>query len=95
MLIGRRVLSRYCRRIERKSRRDPGPRRRRKNEGGLRQLVGMEEPTSTPEYILEYDPREKRVIKVEANVVAYFGDLFHALRSALTKADGASSVKAK
>jgi hypothetical protein len=55
----------------------------------------MEEPTSTPEYILEYDPREKRVIKVEANVVAYFGDLFHALRAALTKADGASPVKPK
>lgn len=53
----------------------------------------MEQPTSTPEYILEYEPREGRVIKVEANVVAYFGDLFNALRAALTKSDGASSVK--
>lgn len=55
----------------------------------------MEQPTSTPEYILEYNPREKRVVKVEANVVAYFGDLFHALRAALLEADGTSSVKPK
>ena len=55
----------------------------------------MEQPTSTPEYILDYDPRERRVIKVEANVVAYFGDLFHALRAALSEADRTSSVKSK
>jgi len=56
----------------------------------------MEQPTSSPEYILEYDPREKRIIKVEANVVAYFGDLFHALRMALdslSKTHGTPSVE--
>ena len=63
--------------------------------GGGRTVQGMEQPTSTPEYILDYDPRERRVIKVEANVVAYFGDLFHALRAALSEADGTSSVKSK
>jgi len=55
----------------------------------------MEQPTSSPEHILEYEPRDKRVIKVEANVVAYFGDLFNGLRAALTKSDGASPVEPK
>ena len=55
----------------------------------------MEQPTTTPEYILEYDPRENRIIKVEANVVAYFGDLFHALRAALSKTDRVPSVESK
>jgi hypothetical protein len=55
----------------------------------------MEQPTTTPEYILEYDPRENRVIKVEANVVAYFGDLFHALRAALSKTDRVPPVEPK
>jgi hypothetical protein len=55
----------------------------------------MEQPTISPEYILEYEPKDKRIIKVEANVVAYFGDLFHALKEGLSKTDRVSPVQPK
>ena len=39
---------------------------------------------ATPEQILENAPKRTREVKVEANVVAYFGDLFIAWKQALT-----------
>jgi hypothetical protein len=39
----------------------------------------------TPDEILENAPKMPRVIKVEANVIAYFGDMFHALRQSIHK----------
>lgn len=41
-------------------------------------------PNPTPEQILENAPKRTREVKVEANVVAYFGDLFIAWKEAIT-----------
>jgi hypothetical protein len=38
-----------------------------------------------PESILDYAPTEPRVLKVDANVIAYFGDYFHAFRTGLLR----------
>jgi hypothetical protein len=46
----------------------------------------------TPDAILEYSPTASRVLKVDANVIAYFGDYFHAFRQGLIAAP-ASSVR--
>ena len=32
----------------------------------------------TPDAFLDYSPTGSRVLKVDANVIAYFGDYFHA-----------------
>jgi hypothetical protein len=40
---------------------------------------------NTPDNIIEHAPKTPRVIKVEANVIAYFGDMFHALRQSIHK----------
>ena len=40
---------------------------------------------NTPDDIIEHAPKTPRVIKVEANVIAYFGDMFHALRQSIYK----------
>ena len=38
--------------------------------------------TVSPDYILEAS-RAARILKVDANVIAYFGDYFHAVREGL------------
>lgn len=38
----------------------------------------------SPDYILESAPRAARILKVDANVIAYFGDYFHAVQKGLT-----------
>jgi len=37
----------------------------------------------TPDDILEKAPKGPRIIKMEANVIAYFGDLFQAMRQGI------------
>jgi hypothetical protein len=39
--------------------------------------------TMTPDDILENAPKGPRIIKIEANVVAYFGDLFQAMKQGI------------
>lgn len=39
-----------------------------------------------PDDILENAPKGPRIIQVEANVIAYFGDLFQALKEGLKQA---------
>ena len=39
----------------------------------------------TPDEILDAAPKGTRVIQVEANVVAYFGDFFHAWKEGVKK----------
>jgi hypothetical protein len=49
----------------------------------------MDKPT--PETILEAaDTLPRRVIRIEANIIAYFGDYFNALRQGLTAAPASS-----
>lgn len=40
---------------------------------------------NTPEQILEAAPKDTRVIRVEANVIAYFGDFFQAWKQGISK----------
>jgi hypothetical protein len=42
-------------------------------------------PPVTPEEILETAPKKTRVLCVDANVVAYFGDLLSAMRKGLSE----------
>jgi hypothetical protein len=46
----------------------------------------MPPPAVLPETILECAPTESRVLKVDANVIAYFGDYFHAFQTGLRQA---------
>jgi hypothetical protein len=56
----------------------------------------MPPPAVTPEQIEEYAPRmPARILKVDANVAAYFGDFFHALRAGLTKAPRKGEIEKK
>ena len=48
----------------------------------------MPPPAVSPDQILDYAPRGSRIVRVDANVVAYFGDLFQALRVAVAGAKG-------
>jgi hypothetical protein len=50
-------------------------------------------PLPTAEQIAELAPKVRRPLKLEANVVAYFGDLFLGLRSSLTAAPRKSDHK--
>ena len=55
----------------------------------------MPPPAVTAEQIEEYAPRmPARTLKVDANVAAYFGDLFHALRVGLSKAPRKGPIEA-
>ena len=40
----------------------------------------MPPPSISPEQILEHAPREAQVLRLDANVIAYFGDLLNAFR---------------
>jgi hypothetical protein len=42
-------------------------------------------PPITPEAILEAAPKKTRVLRVDANVVAYFGDLLSAMRKGISE----------
>ncbi len=46
----------------------------------------MPPPAVSPDQILDYAPRTHRIVRVEANVAAYFADLFAALRKTLSDA---------
>ena len=53
----------------------------------------MPPPAITPEQISDYAPKvRQRVVRVDANVIAYFGDLFASLRQGLT-GDPAKTVR--
>jgi hypothetical protein len=43
----------------------------------------MPPPAVSPDQILDYAPRGSRIVRVDSNVVAYFGDLFQAFRTAV------------
>jgi hypothetical protein len=43
----------------------------------------MPPPAVSPDQILDYAPRGHRIVRVEANVAAYFADMFAALRQTL------------
>jgi len=45
------------------------------------ELTGTMPSSATPEAILEHTC--ERVIKIDANIIAYFADYFHALRQGL------------
>ena len=51
-------------------------------------------PPIQPESILDYVPKAPRVLKVDANVIAYFGDLFHAFQQGLSASPATSVRKA-
>lgn len=53
----------------------------------------MPPPAISPDQILDGAPRKARVVHVDANVVAYFGDLFHAFRVGLKGAAAAPKPK--
>jgi hypothetical protein len=60
--------------------------------GGSEKLKGPAAPASitmpspvSPESILDDAPTGSRVLKVDANVIAYFGDYFHAFRTGLMR----------
>ena len=60
--------------------------------GGSEKLKGAGAPPSitmpspvSPESILDDAPTGPRVLKVDANVIAYFGDYFHAFRTGLAR----------
>ncbi|NDG73559.1 MAG: hypothetical protein EBY32_20100, partial [Proteobacteria bacterium] len=42
-------------------------------------------PSPTPDEILDAAPTTTRIIKMEANVIAYFGDFFHAYKEGLKR----------
>jgi hypothetical protein len=48
----------------------------------------------SPDQILDYAPRGSRVVQMDANVVAYFGDLFQAFRSSLQDLSAPASAGA-
>ena len=43
----------------------------------------MEPPAVSPDQILDHAPRKARVLRVDANTIAYFGDMFHSFKVAL------------
>ena len=45
----------------------------------------MPAPNISPDAILETAPKTNRILKVDANVIAYFGDFFHAFREGFRK----------
>jgi len=49
--------------------------------------------TITPEQIYEYAPRQTRTLHVEGNVIAYFGDFFHAWKKSIHTGITANPVK--
>ena len=55
----------------------------------------MPPPPVSPDQILDYAPRNKaRIVEVDANVAAYFGDLFRDMREGL-KSAAAEAAAAK
>lgn len=50
-------------------------------------------PPIQAESILEYVPKAPRVLKVDMNVIAYFGDLFHAFQQGLSASPATSARK--
>lgn len=54
----------------------------------------MPPPAVSPDQILDYAPRGSRVVQMDANVVAYFGDLFQAFRSSLQDLSAPASAAA-
>ena len=46
----------------------------------------LQPPAVSPDQILDHAPRKARVIRLDANVVAYFGDMLLGLRSAIAPA---------
>jgi hypothetical protein len=55
----------------------------------------MPPPAISPDQILDYAPRNKaRIVEIDANVAAYFGDLFRDMREGL-KGAGAAGKKQK
>ena len=61
-------------------------RARKKNESHSTQVKHIRKmPNMTPDEILETAPKGVRVIRVDANVVAYFGDFFHAWKESVKR----------
>lgn len=56
----------------------------------------MPPPAVSPDQILDHAPKVKaRIVKVDANVAAYFGDLFFGLRKGLKDSVGGPAVPSK
>jgi hypothetical protein len=53
----------------------------------------MPPPAVSPDQILDYAPRGHRIVRVEANVAAYFADMFTALRHTLSAASPKAPLK--
>jgi len=91
ILIGQIVWSR-CSEVT-GHRRSQGRGRRRKTKRGVATVTSMPPPIQ-PESILEYVPKASRVLKLEANIIAYFGDLFYAFQQGLSASPVTSARKA-
>jgi hypothetical protein len=52
-----------------------------------------EPPAISPDQILEHAPRKARILRVDANVLAYFGDMFHAVRHAAVSSKAAGGPR--
>jgi hypothetical protein len=65
----------------------PSPALGQQPQGPLPQQQGpLPPPAVSPDQILDHAPRKARVIRLDANVVAYFGDMLLGLRSAIAPA---------
>ena len=51
----------------------------------------MVPPAISPDQILDHAPRKARILRVDANAIAYFGDLFHAWKVALRQSVAGSA----
>jgi hypothetical protein len=52
-------------------------------------------PAISPDQILAYAPKVKaRVVKIDANVAAYFGDMFYAMKKSIGSAAKAAATSA-
>lgn len=53
----------------------------------------MPPPAISPDQIRDYAPRGVRPLRIDANVVAYFGDLFAQFRQGLAAAAATSTAR--
>ena len=49
-------------------------------------------PAISPDQILDHAPRKARILRMDANVVAYFGDMLHGLKTSVAAPLGGSRL---
>ncbi len=53
----------------------------------------MTPPAISPDQILDHAPRKARILRVDANAIAYFGDLFHSFKVAMRQSVSAKAAQ--